>query len=140
MATDINTDEDWLSAADVRHFDNTAKIVYEYQPDLIINLAALTSLEYCERNPEDSWNTNALGAENMARMARELNIPNVYICTAGIFDGEKDFYTEDDVPRPISEYGKAKYEGEKLVQSTHAKYYIFRAGWMIHPRLHNNPP
>jgi dTDP-4-dehydrorhamnose reductase len=60
-ATDIDLNEPWLDHADVRDFITLNKIISEFKPDILINLAALTSLEYCELNPDEAWNTNALG-------------------------------------------------------------------------------
>jgi dTDP-4-dehydrorhamnose reductase len=56
----------------------------------------------------------------------------VFISTAGIFGNDKEFYTEDDKPYPLSAYGKSKYYVEQLLQNQqYEKYYIFRAGWMM---------
>jgi dTDP-4-dehydrorhamnose reductase len=72
-ATDIDLNEPWLSHADVRDFESVARSVRDFRPDAILNLAALTDLEYCERNIEDSWLTNALGAENVGLLANSIS-------------------------------------------------------------------
>ncbi|MBD3169551.1 MAG: sugar nucleotide-binding protein [candidate division Zixibacteria bacterium] len=130
-ATDIDINENWLEYADVRNYHATLKMAAEYSPDLIINLAALTDLEYCEKNPEESWKTNALGAENMAMISKKLKVPHVYISTAGIFDGEQEYYNDFDEPNPLSIYAKSKYYGEKYIHSKLERFFIFRAGWMM---------
>jgi len=63
MASDINLTEPWLVYADVRDFQTMQKAIVDFKPHLLINLAALTDLEYCELNADDAWLTNALGAE-----------------------------------------------------------------------------
>ena len=131
MATDIDLNEPWLIYADVRDYDNTAKIILQFKPDLIINLAALTDLEYCEMNPEEAWKTNALGAENMALISKKLNATHVYISSAGIFDGKQEFYNDFDQPNPLGIYAKSKYYGEMIVANILDKYFILRAGWMM---------
>ena len=85
LASDIDMNESWLEYCDVRDLNSVLKMSLEFKPDLLINLAALTDLEYCETNPEDSWLTNALGQENICLAAKKLDIPVVYISTAGIF-------------------------------------------------------
>jgi len=130
-ATDIDVNTDWLSYADVRDYWAMDEDICEFRPDLIINLAALTDLEYCEKNPDNSWATNALGAENVALIAGKLDVPHVYICTAGIVDGAQDVYNDFDKPNPLSIYAKSKYHGEKFVQRHLKKHFIFRAGWMM---------
>jgi nucleoside-diphosphate-sugar epimerase len=86
-ATDIDLNIHWLEHADVRDLAGFDASVTAFTPDILINLSALTDLEYCERNAENSWLTNALGAENAATIARRLDIPLVQISTAGIVDG-----------------------------------------------------
>lgn len=55
----------------------------------------------------------------------------MFISTAGIFDGKKSFYVDDDKPNPLSHYGKSKYESEKFIELNSNNYLIFRAGWMM---------
>jgi dTDP-4-dehydrorhamnose reductase len=130
-ASDIDVNAEWLTYADVRDYAQMEKEISAFKPDLIINLAALTDLEYCEQNPEHTWLTNALGAENIALLSKKLNVPHVYISTAGIFAGEKEFFNDFDEPNPLSLYAKAKYYGEEYVKKYLEKYFVFRAGWMM---------
>ncbi|MCP5026510.1 MAG: sugar nucleotide-binding protein [Actinomycetia bacterium] len=130
-ATDIDLNVDWLEYADVGDLTGLTKSVEDFGPDLLINLAALTDLEYCEQNIEESWRSNALGAENCAILARRLDIPIVQISTAGIVDGAQDVYNDFDAPNPLSIYAKSKYHGEKIVQTLSPKHFVFRAGWMM---------
>lgn len=130
-ATDIDLNIEWLEYADVRDYNSMEKSINEFQPDVIINLAALTDLEFCENNAENSWLTNALGAENIALISKKLNVPMVYISTAGIVDGEQDLYNDFDAPNPLGIYAKSKYHGEVFVKSYLDKFFVFRAGWMM---------
>ena len=130
-ASDINLNEEWLHYADVRDKQMMMKSIRDFNPHLIINLAALTDLEFCEDFPKDALITNYVGAKNLQEIADEIDVPYVYISTAGIFGGEKDFYTEQDVPRPTSSYGRSKYYGERHVLHHSKKSYVFRAGWMM---------
>lgn len=131
LASDIDLNVPWLEYADVRDFSAVDKHIRQFKPDLIINLAALTDLEYCELNVEDSWLTNGLGAENLGLIATKLDVPYVYISTAGIFGGEKDVYNDFDAPNPLAIYAKSKYYGERYVCTSVPKHFVFRAGWMM---------
>lgn len=130
-ATDIDLNEPWLEYADVRDLSQIQDSVRSFGPDAIINLAALTDLELCEKDPENAWLTNALGAENLGLTAEQLGVPCVYISTAGIFGGEKEYYTDFDTPQPGSIYAKAKYYGERYVLRNVRKHFVLRAGWMM---------
>jgi dTDP-4-dehydrorhamnose reductase len=130
-ATDIDLNTEWLQYADVRDYAGLELSVTSFAPDLLINLAALTDLEHCERNPEEAWLTNALGAENAATIARRLAIPIVQVSTAGIVDGCQESYHDFDRPNPLGIYAKSKYYGELIVQRLCPEHFVFRAGWMM---------
>ncbi|MBT6231705.1 MAG: NAD(P)-dependent oxidoreductase [Candidatus Scalindua sp.] len=131
LATDIDLNEPWLEYGDVIDFQKISEKAFKFEPDLIINLAALTDLEFCERNPEITWKTNALGAENMALISKTVDAAHIYISTAGIFDGQKEYYNDFEQPNPLSVYAKSKYYGEVIIEKMLSNYFIFRAGWMM---------
>lgn len=131
LATDIDVNEPWLQYADVRDYAAICKSIEDFAPDAIINLSAITDMEQCERDPDNAWRTNALGAENVALVAAAMNVPHIYISTAGIFGGEKEFFNDFDTPNPLSIYAKSKYAGEMFVKQTVAKHFVVRAGWMM---------
>ena len=117
---------------DIRDLSSVTKIINDYQPDIILNFAALVDLEYCEKEKDDCYLTNTIAAIHLFNLSKDLNIPYVFISTAGIFGNDKEFYTEDDQPRPLSAYGKSKYYTEQLLlNQSYEKYWIFRAGWMM---------
>ncbi len=129
-ATDIDMNEAWLAYTDVRDFEAYRKDVVEFEPDALVHMAALTSLEYCEQHPAEAHETNTKGAAHATLLANELDIPIVYIGSAGIFDGKKDVYYDSDVPNPLNHYARSKYDGERYVAKHAAKPFVFRAGWM----------
>ncbi len=129
--TDIDLNEKWLDFLDFRDFDKYKKDVFNYSPDYLFHLGAHTSLEYCEENKDDAYITNTLSVENAVYISNQLNIPLLYISTAGIFDGKQDTYDDWDTPNPLGVYARSKYMGEIFVQKNCAKYVICRAGWMM---------
>ncbi len=129
--TDIDLNEKWLSYCDFRYLDAYLENVTNYKPDCLIHLGAHTDLEYCEVQVKDSYMTNALSVENACLIANELNIPIIYISTAGIFDGSKDIFDDWDIPNPMCHYSRSKYAGEIYVKENVKKYLILRAGWMM---------
>jgi dTDP-4-dehydrorhamnose reductase len=129
--TDKDVNSDWLSFLDFRDFDSYRQDVKNFAPDFLFHLGAYTDLEYCEKNIDDTYMTNTLSVEHACQIANELDIPLLYISTAGIFDGEKDLYDDWDVPNPLGHYARSKYMGELYVQQNVRKHYICRAGWMM---------
>lgn len=130
LATDIDLNEPWLSMLDVRDRVAVGRACAEFEPDYIIHLAALTDMEQCEREFENAYRTNTESVQFVAEEARARGVPLVYISTAGVFDGVKDIYDEDDMPNPLSIYGRSKYLGE-LIARTVPKHVVIRAGWMM---------
>jgi dTDP-4-dehydrorhamnose reductase len=92
---------------------------------------AHTDLEYCETNQKDAYITNTLAVENVVYIANELDIPIVYISTAGIFDGRQDTNDDWDQPNPLGHYARSKYTGEIFVEKKCYRHLICRAGWMM---------
>ncbi len=129
--TDKDVNEPWLSLLDFRDFEAYRKDVTEFNPDYLFHLGAYTDLEFCELNADETYNTNTLAVENAVYLANELNIPILYISTAGIFDGAKEFYDDWDQPNPLGVYARAKYMGERFVVENAHRYLVCRAGWMM---------
>lgn len=129
--TDIDVNEEWLSILDFRDYKDYRADVKAFKPDYLFHLGAFTDLEYCEQNVEETYRTNTLSVENACYIANELNIPLLYISTAGIFDGNKNLYDDWDLPNPLGHYARSKYAGELFVKENVKKHLICRAGWMM---------
>ena len=129
--TDKDLNEDWLSFLDFRDFDAYKKDIGDFSPDYLFHLGAYTDLEYCEENVDDTYITNTLSVEYAVFFANSLNIPLLYISTAGIFDGQKELYDDWDQPNPLGVYARSKYMGEKYVCEKANQFLVCRAGWMM---------
>jgi len=129
--TDKDVNEEWLSFLDFRDRDAYINDVQEFQPDYLFHIGAYTDLEFCEENIEDTYATNTLSVENAVYIANNLNIPLLYISTAGIFDGKQDLYDDWDLPNPLGVYARSKYMGERYVCENAKRFVICRAGWMM---------
>jgi dTDP-4-dehydrorhamnose reductase len=129
--TDIDVNEAWLSFIDFRDYDAYLKDVAGFKPDYLFHLGAYTDLEYCELHPDDTYATNTMAVENAGYIANKLDIPILYISTAGIFDGSKDTFDDWDRPNPLGHYARSKYAGEVFIEKFCCRHLICRAGWMM---------
>ena len=129
--TDIDVNEDWLSYMDFRDLDAYRKDILEFKPDYLFHLGAFTDLEYCETHIDETYRTNTMAVENACYLANELDIPLLYISTAGIYDGHKELFDDWDLPNPLGHYARSKYAGELFVQKNVQKHLVCRAGWMM---------
>jgi len=129
----INDEGFKTACLDIRDFQVT-ELMEKYHPDVVVHSAALTNVDYCEKNREEAWLTNAKGTKNMVSACKKINCKMVYISTAGIFDGKYAPYSETDRPNPLNYYAQTKLQGERYT-STLKDHLIIRTtvpyGW--HP-------
>ena len=117
---------------DITDDEKVDAVINERRPDAVINCAAWTDVDGCEGNPEKNWTINAIGPQRLARSSCRADALLITISTDYVFDGLKDgFYTQRDQPRPISVYGRAKLEGERLAQVENARTIVVRTGYIF---------
>lgn len=129
--TDIDVNENWLQPLDFRNLAAYRADVERFQPSMLFHLGAITSLEDCERDPDTAYGTNTLAVENAVYIANRLDIPLLYISTAGIFDGKQALYDDWDTPAPLGVYARSKFAGERFVVENARRHVVARAGWMM---------
>ncbi len=102
--------------------DGIKKRVDSSRPDFLVNAAAYTDVDGCERNPDLS---HALNRDAVAAMA-ETGVPMLQVSSDYVFDGENGPYSEEDKTHPLSVYGKDKLDSEAAVLSRHSQSLIVR--------------
>ncbi|HEY7411114.1 MAG TPA: NAD(P)-dependent oxidoreductase [Vicinamibacteria bacterium] len=130
VATDLVPSEPWLSPLDVTSAAAVEEAFVRVRPRYVVHLAAVTDLECCERRPALAYDVNTWGTHNVAVCAARAGVPMLSLSTAGVFDGAKSAYAEEDVAQPLSVYGKSKYGGDLAVGAL-PRGVILRAGWMM---------
>ena len=129
--SDKIVNENWISKLDFTDLEKYEFEVKKFNPDLLIHLGSITDLEDCENNPDATYLNNTKSVEYAVKITNQLKIPILFISTAGIFDGKKDVYTDNDIPVPLSHYGKSKFLAESYIENHSQDYLICRAGWMM---------
>lgn len=119
------------SDLDVANKNNVFGIFRSFKPNLVIHLAAETDVDLCERKPTDAFRVNTEGTGNIVSACLIHNSTLIFTSTAGLFNGSKRGFYEEDYPSPLNNYAKSKFMAERLIQNLLKKYYIVRAGWMI---------
>lgn len=107
---------------DITDRDRVAEAVDRAAPDVLLNCAAITDVDLCEREPAlcDRVNRDAVG--HLAA----TGIPLVHISTDYVFDGEAGPYAEDAPVAPLSHYGRAKLESETLALAGNPRSLVAR--------------
>jgi dTDP-4-dehydrorhamnose reductase len=107
-------------------------ILRELDFDVLLNPAGLTSLEQCEDEPLLARRVNAEAPEALAAVCRERRLKMLHFSTDYVFDGrEPGLRTEDELPSPLSIYGKTKRDGEQAVLAAGAA--VMRISWVFGP-------
>lgn len=94
--------------------------------DVIIHTAALTHVDYCEGNEDESYKNNVIATSNIISLAKRMNAKLCFTSSDYIFDGLNGPYVEEDAPNPLNVYGQHKLECEKLIISQIDNYLIAR--------------
>ncbi len=110
-----------LDQQDPNNFD-----ISSFSPDVIVHCGALTHVDYCESNVEESYEKTVQSTINLVNAAKSCNAKFVFISTDYVFDGTDGPYLEDHSTNPLSVYGKHKLEAEEYVRKEIPESLILR--------------
>ena len=101
---------------DITDYWDTRWELERLDADAVVNCAAFTDVDGCETETEKAFQVNAEGAGNLARACAEIGARVLHVSTDFVFDGENGPYREEDRPRPVNFYGKAKLASENAAR------------------------
>lgn len=98
--------------ADLTHSDDVFVLIDLIKPSIIINLAGLTDVDYCESNPDEAYGVNCKIVENIVGWLKKIQFPChlIQVSTDQVYDGSGP-HVEDQVT-PKNYYSLSKYAGE----------------------------
>ncbi|EMA44824.1 dTDP-4-dehydrorhamnose reductase [Halococcus saccharolyticus] len=129
-----------LTELDIRNRKRVRSVVRRTSPDAVVNCAALTDVDACEREPDRARTVNADAPGALAAVCEEDAIPFVHLSTDYVFDGRADTrYDESATPNPIQEYGRSKLAGEQAVRRQHDTPLVVRLSF-VYGIGRANPP
>ena len=108
---------------DIRSKSSIKKVLSDIDPDVILNLAALTDVDGCELDPQQAKDINFSGVKNLCR---DFSGHFIQISTDYVFDGKSGPYSEEDEPNPKSVYGKTKLFADNWLLDNYSKSTIIR--------------
>uniref|UniRef100_A0A2R5LN12 Methionine adenosyltransferase 2 subunit beta n=1 Tax=Ornithodoros turicata TaxID=34597 RepID=A0A2R5LN12_9ACAR len=106
-----------LVAVDLTNFDESANVILQAKPDIIVHSAAQRVPDKVEKEPERSHALNVEASKNLAHLAEKEGIPFIHISTDYVFDGKNPPYKESDEASPLNKYGESKATAEKFVMA-----------------------
>ncbi|MGL5042234.1 MAG: dTDP-4-dehydrorhamnose reductase, partial [Culicoidibacterales bacterium] len=93
--------------------------------------AAYTAVDNAEDDGESVEKINVLATKYLVDEAEKMDAKFMYISTDYVFSGEGNApFTTEDMPNPVSVYGKTKLAGEACVDKWN-KHFIVRISWVF---------
>ncbi len=124
---------------DISKKNQVKALFHKFFPDLVINAAGYTNVDLCETNKELSWSINVKGTENIAMSSWAIDAHIIHISSDYVFDGKEGPYTEEDIPHPISYYGRTKLAAENTLRSSGARFSVVRSN-VLYGAVSNGSP
>lgn len=126
-------DVDALGHAELDVTDPTSidEAMEDFEPQAVINCAAWSDVEGAEDDERGAMAINDTGAALLAAGAARIGASVLYPSSDYVFDGTKGTpYLENDMPAPLSAYGRSKLGGEVSVAAANARHFIVRSSWL----------
>ena len=101
------------------------RVFREYQPDIVVNLAAQAGVRYSIENPDVYIESNIVGFYNILEACRHHPVEHlVYASSSSVYGGNRKvpFSTDDRVDNPVSLYAATKKSNE-LMAHCYSKLY-----------------
>jgi dTDP-4-dehydrorhamnose reductase len=118
--------------------DAVADRTRDYQADWVINCAAYTQVDRAESEVEQAFVINRDSAARLAGAVAGYGGRLLHVSTDFVFDGTQSRpYREEDEARPLSVYGRSKWEGEQAVRTALPEAIILRTAWVYGVHGHN---
>jgi dTDP-4-dehydrorhamnose reductase len=112
---------------DVRDGAAVRRCLDAVAPDLVfLAQNAPGGVDFCEEHPDQAQAVIVGGMRHVLAAAAPRRARVVFFSSDYVFDGQAGPYAEGSRPRPISAYGKAKLEAERLLHSYPAGALIVR--------------
>lgn len=85
--------------------------------DGIFHQAALGSVPQSFKEPEEYHRVNAVGTENILKLAKEFGFKVVYASSSSVYGNQNKFPIKEDVAKkPLNPYGQSKLEAEQFAE------------------------
>lgn len=101
-------------------------LVHGFQPQCIVNAAAISEPAACEADPAFSRAVNVEFPAALAAVAAQARVRFVHLSSEQVFDGEGGPYRPDAPTRPLNLYGAQKRESEEWVLAAEPRAAVVR--------------
>ncbi|WP_404298463.1 dTDP-4-dehydrorhamnose reductase [Halomonas sp.] len=115
-----------------------ARVVRDHSPAVLVNAAAYTAVDRAEDEPVLAGRLNGEAVAELSEACAASGAVLVHYSTDYVFDGQgRHFFRPEDIPAPLSVYGKTKLAGEQAIQQSGVRHLILRTSWVYDATGHN---
>lgn len=119
------------ASTDLTQPDAVDAMLGEYQPELVINTAAMTAVDAAEDEAVLADQLNHQLPDQLARWCAKQKAGLIHYSTDYVFSGQHERpWREDDLKDPQSVYGQSKHLGEQAIASHRVGALIIRTAWV----------
>lgn len=118
----INVPDELFYFADIRDRKGVEKVFESFRPEIVIHLAAVHFIPYCNEHPFESSDINIRGTINILDACNQFQVKKIFFAsTAAVYPIYDDAVTEQHPTGPMDIYGLSKLTGEHLCNEFHLK-------------------
>ena len=106
--------------ADVTDKDHLLKVFQRFNPNIVIHLAAIHFIPYCDKNPTRTCEVNIIGTRNVFECCKRISPEVVFFSSsASVYPIRDEANRENSEINPIDIYGLTKLVGEDIARLYH---------------------
>lgn len=116
----INIPDSNFFHVDILDREKVDKIFADIKPEIVIHLAAVHFIPYCNQHPYESSDINIRGTTHILNACRKNGVGKIFFAsTAAVYPIYDEAVTEKHQTGPLDIYGLSKLTGEHLLNEFH---------------------
>jgi UDP-glucose 4-epimerase len=116
----INVPDSNFFHVDILDREKVDKIFADIKPEIVIHLAAVHFIPYCNQHPYESSDINIRGTTHILNACRKNGVGKIFFAsTAAVYPIYDEAVTEKHQTGPLDIYGLSKLTGEHLCNEFH---------------------
>ncbi len=117
----IDIDDDHFFLTDIRNGDEVDELMKRVSPDVLVHLAAIHFIPYCNQHPFEASDINIRGTINVINAAKGVSSLTKFFfaSTAAVYPISDEAVSEVHQVKPLDIYGLSKLTGEHLCKEFH---------------------
>lgn len=109
---------------DIRDVAQVRAAVNDARPDVVVNVAAMTDIDWCEQNRLECFDVNTLGADVIAAACQEAGAYLLHVSSGCVQESKsaQEVWSEEDPVSPLCFYSWTKVWAENLLLDRAKKF------------------